>query len=265
MTACDDLWVGGSLSSSGLSGGVSINATDISVADWSSLFGTVGMSGSMIGVYGRPGAYLAGDRLQMDRFLTLAVNIHRRTVAAECTESELALMDNTDEFLRILSQRAGTYLEVVFPDGSTRFTYVVNLDPGPMRQPGSRRSFAIPLRAPWGNWWEGGLQSSEAVSGATALVVGGTQPVYDARIVFSGDGTFEHTDLGWEITIAGSSGAVTVDLGRRLVTQGGLPATALMTRVPVVGEGRVWGWFPVGTNNVTSTVGTTVEWRNQWL
>lgn len=265
MTACDDLWVGGSLSSSGLSGGVSINATDISVADWSSLFGTVGMSGSMIGVYGRPGAYLAGDRLQMDRFLTLAVNIHRRTVAAECTESELALMDNTDEFLRILSQRAGTYLEVVFPDGSTRFTKVFNIDPGPMRQPMSRRSFAIPLRAPHGCWWSGGVQSSQVVAAPVAVAVGGTQPVYDARLIFSGDGTFTHSDLGWSITITGSSGTVIVDLGNRLVTQGGLNATALMTRVPVPGDGRVWGWFEEGTNNVTSTVSVTVEWRNQWL
>ena len=174
-------------------------------------------------------------------------------------------MDNTDTFLQLLSQRDGTYLEVVLPDLSTRFTHVVSVAPGPIIQPAGIRSAILPLTAPWGTWWEGGQESTQAVSGASAVVVGGTQPVYDAIIEFSGDGTFEHTVLGWEITITGSSGAVTVDLGNRTVTEGGLPATALMTRVPVVGDGRVWGWFTQGSNSVTSTVATTVTWRDQWL
>lgn len=265
MPTCDDLRLGGTLSSSGLSGGVSINATDISVADWSTLFGTTGMSGQLVGVYGRPGSYLAGDRLVKDRLLSLVVNIHRRSVSEDCTESELALMDNTDTFLDLISRREGTYLEVVFPDASTRFTYVLNLDPGPMRQPGARRSFNIPLQAPWGPWWSGGMQSSETIAAPDTIVVGGNQTIYDARLIFSGDGTFTHSDLGWAITITGSSGVVIVDLYNRIVTQAGLNATALMTRVPVLGQGRVWGWFLEGTNNVTSTVSTTVEWRNQWL
>jgi hypothetical protein len=219
-------------------------------------------------VYGRPGSYVAGDRLPKDRFLTLTVNIHRRTAEAECTTSELALLANTDAFLDLISQRDGTYLEVVLPDTTTRFTHVVSLDPAPMRQPTARRSFAVPLVAPWGNWWKGGNQNSDAISGADTIVVGGTQPVYDARLVFAGDGTFEHTGLGWEITITGSSGffSVAVHLGNRTVIEGGLSATALMTRVPVADEGRVWGWFDVG-NNAVSASGTTVtvEWRDQWL
>lgn len=262
---CDDLRLGGVLSSGGLSGGVSINATDISVADWSTLFGTVGMSGESVFVYGRPGSYIAGDRLPRNRLLSLAVNIHRRTVGAECTTSELALMENTDQFLELIAQRYGTYLEVVLPDGSTRFTRVVNKDPGPMIQPTSTRSFRIPLEAPWGYWWQGGNESTDLISSGDTIVVGGSQPIYDAVLSFSGDGTFEHTGLGWSITITGSTGTVLVDLGNRLVTQGGLSAMQLMRRVPVAGEGRVWGWFEKGSNSVSSNVAVTVTWRDQWL
>lgn len=261
---CDDLRVGGTLSGSGLTGGLSINNTAISVADWSSLFGTVGQTGSLVTVYGRPGSYVAGDRLPRSRLMILSVNVHRKD-AEECTPSDLALLENTDEFLDVVSRRDGTYLEVDLPDGSTRFVHVVNIDPGPMVQPSSFRRFNVPLIAEWGNWWEGGNQSSDAVSGADTITVGGNQTIYDAVLTFAGDGTFTHSGLGWAITITGSSGAVIVDLGNRQVTQGGLPATALMTRVPVANEERVWGWFTEGSNSVTSTVSVTVTWRDQWL
>lgn len=264
MVTCNDLLLGGSLSSAGISGGMSINDTSISVNDWSTLFGAVGQTGVLAAVYGRPGVYVAGDRLPKDRLLALSVTVHRRSIE-DCSPADLALMENTDRFLSVLAQRGGTYLEVVMPDGSTRFIHVVSLDPGPMRQPAATRVFTSPLVAPWGNWWEGGAESSEAISGADSLVVGGNQIVYDALLTFAGDGTFTHDDLGWEIEITGSTGIVTVDLGNRLVTEGGVPAMQLMRRTPVPGEGRVWGWFLEGINNVTSTVGVTVTWRNQWL
>jgi hypothetical protein len=264
---CDDLLLGGTLSSAGITGNVSINNTAMSVADWSSLFGTVGMSGSLAEVYGRPGSYMAGDRLPRSRFSTLSVNIHRYPADIEnCTTSDLALMENTDDFLQLLSNRNGTYLEVVMPDASRRFTHVVNLDPAPMLQPTAFRRFNVPLVSQWGHWHQGGTESSQVVSGATSLVVGGTQTIYDAVLTFSANGTFTHSGLGWAIQITGAGGGpVVVHLGQRTVTLSGNPATNRMRRTTVEGDGRIWGWFNTGSNSVTSTVSVTVTWRNQWL
>jgi hypothetical protein len=265
MTTCDDLRLGGTLSGAGLTGGTSINDTSISVADWSGLFGTVGQSGRLVDVYGRPGVYVAGDRLPRNRLLSLAVNIHRFDQES-CTPSELALMENTDTFLDLASTRDGVYLEVDLPDASTRFTRVINLDPGPINQPAATRSAIIPFVAPWGHWWQGGAQSSDVISGADTLIVAGTQTIYDAVLSFGANGTFTHSGLGWAIEVTGAGGfPVLVDLGNRTVTVAGVPATNRLRRTTVEGEGRVWGWFEVGSNSVTATTAVTVTWRNQWL
>ena len=265
---CDDLLLGGTLSGTGISGGTSINNTALSVADWSTLFGTVGMTGTIAAVYGRPGGYVAGDRLPRERVSTLSVNVHKRPADPEnCTPSELSLMDNTDNFLALLSDRDGVYLEVVLPDASTRFTHVYNLDPAPMLQPTAFRRFNVPLISEWGNWWAGGNESTDAINGADTLVVGGTQIVYDAVLEFPGDGTFTHSGLGWVIQVVNATGAVHVRLGDRYATNsaGTTILSNRIRRTPVANMSRVWGWFEPGNNAVTSTVAVTVRWRNQYL
>lgn len=261
MPECNDLRLGGSLSATGISGGTTINDTALSVADWSGLLGSPGMTGTMAQVNGRPGGYVAGDRLGLPRFPTLSMNILDRDHSGGLTAPTAAeqKQDNTDEFLALLTAPSGNYLEVDMPDNTSRFLYVYNFDAAPIRQPRRLRSIVAPLQSPMSYWKEGGNQSSDTISGADTLVNGGNREVYDAVLVFAGDGTFTHSGLGWDLTITGSTGAVTVDLGARTVTMGGNPADNVLTR-----NNRAWGWFTPGNNSVTSTVSVGVTWRASW-
>ena len=117
----------------------------------------------------------------------------------------------------------------------------------------------MPLVADWPYWSVGGQEETDTISGADTMTVGGTQDVYDAVLVFAGDGTFTHSGLGWNIEVTGSGGAVTVDLGARTVTEGGNPAPNRIRR-----SNADWGWFEPGSNSVTSDVSVTVTWRNQY-
>jgi len=266
IPTCDDLRLGGTLSATGITGGTSINGTAYSITDWSTIFGTVGMSGRPVEVFGRPGSVMAGDMLPESRFPTLNLAILDRNATGGLTEPtwQEQKQANTDAFLSLASSRSPIPLEVDMPDSSKRFLLVRNIDDAPIRQPRRLRTIQMPLYAEWGLWRAGDTQSSDTINGADTLVVGGEMPIYDAVLTFSGNGTFTHTGLGWAITIAGATGAVTVNLGTRTVTQGGNPADNLMRRTVVAGQGRIWGWFDVGNNAVNSTVSVGVTWRNQF-
>jgi hypothetical protein len=126
-------------------------------------------------------------------------------------------------------------------------------------QPIKVRRLSVPLWSPNPYWRAGGTQSTDTISGADTLAVAGNVSVYDAVLVFSGDGAFTNSTAGWTLTIAGSVSPVTVDLGQRTVTQAGSPADQLLTPTD-----RSWGWFRPGNNSVTSSVSTTVTWRNSF-
>lgn len=258
---CTDLRLGGTLSATGITGGTSINNYAYAIEDWSNLLGTAGMTASVQSVNSRPGGVIAGDRLSLPRFPTLSVTITDRNATGGITEPTFAEQKeaNTDALLALLANPAGTYLEVDMADGTSRFLYVYNIDPAPILQPRRKRTIRTPLMSPFPYWKAGGNQSSDTISGGDTLVNGGNAPVYDAVLTFAGDGTFEHTGLGWEIEIAGSSGSVVVDLGNRTVTQGGVAAENLMRHTD-----KDWGWFLPGSNSVTADVSVGVVWRASW-
>lgn len=260
MAICDDLRLGGTLSSTGISGGTSINNTAIAVADWSGLLGNPGLAYTPFEAAGRPGAFIVGDGLPRGRNLTLNMRFTRwgptDFTLTEPTEEE-QLVENTDDFLALL--QAPQYLELVMPDASLRFLQVVPLDPAIISQPRRMREVGVPLFSPMAYWHAGGNQSSDTISGADTIVVGGNVNVYDAVLTFAGDGTFTHSTLGWSLEIAGSSGAVVVDLGNRTVTQASVPAEDLLIR-----DNANWGWFTPGNNSVTADVSVGVVWRNQF-
>jgi hypothetical protein len=266
MPTCDDLRIGGVLSSTGIAGGTSINGTAYTITDWSEIFGAVGMSGSPVEVFGRPGSYFAGDGLPSSRFPTLNLAILDRNTSGGLTEPTFAEQKeaNTDTFLAIAASRSPVPLEVTMADGTERYLLVRNLDDALISQPRRLRTISIPLYAEWGWWHAGGNESTDTINGADTLVVGGSVPVYDAVLTFAGDGTFTHSTLGWAIEVTGSGGPVTVDLGARTVTEGGNPAPNRIRRTVVPDMGRVWGWFTVGNNSVSSDVSVTVTWRNQY-
>ena len=260
MPTCDDLRIGGTLSPTGITGGISINGTALSVADWSGIFGHPGFRSAPLDISGRPGVRVVGQGLPRGRFFNLDLNVGVLNPQGTLTVSECEQKQaNTDSFLSYLADPAGAYLEVDMPDQSKRFIYVYAVDPSFVSQPRKLRTIRAPLVSSLAYWHVGGNESTDTISGADTLVAGGNVNIYDPVLTFAGDGTFQHTGLGWELEIAGSGGPVTVNLGTRTVTEGGNPAPNLLRR-----NHRDWGWFTPGNNSVTSDVSVTVTWRNQY-
>lgn len=260
MPTCDDLRIGGTLSATGITGGVSINGTALSVADWSGILGHSGFRKTPLDISGRPGVRVTGQGLPRGRFLNLSLNVGDLNPQGTLTVSECEQKQaNTDSFLSYLADPDGSYLELDMPDSTKRFIYVYAQDPSFVAQPLKLRTIRTPLTSSLAYWHVGGNQSSDTISGADTIVAGGNVAVYDPVLTFAGDGTFEHTGLGWELEIAGSGGAVVVNLGTRTVTEGGVPSPNLLRR-----NNRDWGWFEPGNNAVTSTVSVGVTWRNQY-
>lgn len=121
------------------------------------------------------------------------------------------------------------------------------------------------LQWPW--WHELPVITETSVGGLLDLETGGTAPVADMIFTFSGDGVLtwddgSATEQGPSILeIAGSTGPVVVDVGRRLVTQAGAPARGLLR----LGEGTPAHWmeWPAQSSiNMTTTVGVSVSFYN---
>lgn len=264
MPTCDDLRIGGTLSATGITGGTSVNNYGISVEDWSQILGTGGVSASVQVVNGRPGGFVAGDQLGRERYPTLNLAITDLNASGGLTSPTPPeqKQDNTDALLALVGNPAGNYYEVDMPDSTSRFLYAYNFDAAPISQPRRKRTIRIPLVSPMPYWKEGGNQSTDTINGSDTLVNGGNANVYDAVLVFAGDGSFSHNTLGWVLTISGSGGAVTVNMGARTVTEGGNAADNLLRRSGP--DARKWGWFTPGNNSVTTTVSVEVTWRSSW-
>lgn len=258
--ACDDLRIGGTLSASGISGGVSISDSRIAISDWSGVFGHVGYSQQLVQVSGRPGGTLVGDALALARFITLPLLITRWATTGKgslvASSYGKQLWDNTDLLLGYLANPAGFYLEIDDPESGTRFTDCYVPNPAPISQTEWRR-IAIPIISPWPYWREGGNELSLTGSGAGTLTVGGNVNVYDAILTFSGAGTFTNSTAGWTITV---SAACVVNLGAKSVTVAGVNSDNLMT----ARTSRDWGWFEPGNNTLARSVSVGVTWRDQF-
>jgi len=122
-----------------------------------------------------------------------------------------------------------------------------------------KRMFGVDLILPYPFWHELPL-ISRASNTAHVINVGGTAPVADMVLTFAGDGTLTD-DLGHEITITGSAGAVTVDVGAREAYEGGSLA---MNRLSLgAGSDGHWMEWPAQTTvTVSSTVGVAVDYYN---
>lgn len=259
MPDCDDLRIGGTLSGSGITGGVSIQDTRIMVSDWSGIFGHVGHSYQPMAVAGRPGVVLTGDGLPLERFITLPLLITRWNEVSRgaiTAPSEGAqLWDNTDLLLGYLANRNGFYLEVDDPDGTSRFAFCYAVTPAAISQIEWRR-MAVGLIAPWPYWKLGDTQFSDTASGGGTITITGNVPVFDPVITFSGAGTYTNTTAGWTLT---TTGACVVDVGARTVQVGGVNNDNLLTRTD-----REWAWFEVGANSITRSVSCTTVLRQQY-
>ena len=254
---CDDLRIGGTLSSSGISGGVSINGTGIVVQDWSGLFGHVGYTLTGARVSGRPGVTLVGDALPKERYLTLNLAFlqERRTGGSVDTNPGGYLWSNTDLVLGYLANPTGFYLEVDDPVG-TRFVFCNAPDPASIDYLRNERRAVIPLVASEPYWKVGGTETTSTGTGAGSVTNTGNATVYDAIISFSGAGNYINSTAGWTITV---SSACVVDLGDRTVKVAGVNSDNLMTRTD-----RDWGWFEPGANTISRSVTSTMTMRSQY-
>jgi len=107
-------------------------------------------------------------------------------------------------------------------------------------------------------YWHELPQISLASDTSHVIETGGSAPIADMVLTFAGDGTLSD-DQGHEISISGSSGAATVDVGAREVTEGGSLAMSLLD----LGSGtpEYWMEWPTRTTvNLTSDVGVAVDY-----
>lgn len=258
--ACDDLRIGGTLSATGISGGISIADSRLTISDWSGIFGHVGYSLQVVQISGRPGGTLVGDGLGLVRFITLPLLITRWSTTGKgslvASSYGKQLWDNTDLILGYLANPDGFYLEVDDPETGTRFTQCFTPNPSPISQIEWRR-MSIPIVSPWPYWSEGGNELTNTGTGAGSLTNNGNVPIYDAILTFSGAGTFTNSTAGWTITV---SAACVIDLGNRTVQVAGVNSDGLMT----ARTSRDWGWFEVGANTLARSVSVTVTYREQF-
>lgn len=262
---CDDLRIGGTLSGSGISGGISINGSRFFVSDWTGLLGHVGYDRRLVQVAGRAGGYVVGDGTPDVRIHTLNLGVTRwdETGRGGLTEADEGnqLQANTDLIQQYLADPDGFYLERDMADGTTRFVHSYAIDPFPISQRTWRRMSA-PLRSDTPFWRQGGTQSSDSLSGSDTLTNAGNARLYDAVLTFPSTGaTLASSALGWSITTASTSASVVVDLGARTVIRGSTNVDALLT----LGGDGTWPYFVPGDNSVTvtgSAIGVT--WREPW-
>lgn len=110
-------------------------------------------------------------------------------------------------------------------------------------------------------WWHELPLITRASASSHSFTTGGTAPIADMVLTFAGNGTLTYAAGGSILQIADATGAVVVDVGNRLVTQGGLPARQLLRLG--VGTPAHWLELPAKTAiSLTSTVGVAVAYYN---
>ncbi len=115
------------------------------------------------------------------------------------------------------------------------------------------RRIDVTIEYPYPYWHLGDPVGRPSAS-SHVFTPGGGAEIWDMVYVFEGDGVLEHVESGDTITVAGSSSAVTVDVGARTITQAGVPARNLAR------FNRPWWsrWLNPGAQVTLNVTGTTV-------
>lgn len=124
-----------------------------------------------------------------------------------------------------------------------------------------RFTYMFALRNHQGFWEDAAVTT---VSGtAPAITTSGDRPINDMVVTFSGPGTATHIQTGWGTSTlewAGSGTAVFDMALPRSVTKGGVNAEGSA----VVSDEWWLRFAPNTTQNLTSTVSITVDYKNKW-
>ena len=173
------------------------------------------------------------------------------------------LWDNQDTLTSLFTNSEGAVIEWILP-AESRWIRAYNLIGIGSFIVDKFRYLPLPLTAPW-PYWQSDTEESQVVDGAVVAIagIGGTvERIYNPKIVFSGDGTFEDDTSGLEITVTGSGAPVTIERdtisGRWTALEGGLAVPGKVA----VNDSR-WMFLTRG-GTFTSTVSCTVYWRDQW-
>lgn len=266
---CDDLLIGGTLSGTSIIGGTSIANRGISVRDYAGLWGPARQRGLVATVSGQAGGVLASasDRLPAERLFTLPIFMSNRNPATGLLDGGITspaawVEANQDTVDEIIHSRDGFLVEYVRTDGSSRYLRAwQNGQPSIQTLREAGRVMLVQCVAPYPYWRQVNLTEGDTITTTDTVTVTGTAPVYDATLVFAGDGYFENLDTGQRITVSGSGSAVTVVTGDgRTVTQGGVAARNLVT----VNDDE-WLRLDPGVVNVESDVSVVASWRPHWV
>lgn len=259
---CVSLNLGGTVTDSGITGGTDIGDWRYQVDDWSGLWGSIAIRGQHLKINGRAGRTMTGSRLPDWRLLTLNL----RSMPWDTSGGFSGGAGYTDvECGQIIENLLG--LTGFFGDGSplviewqidtSRSLYLeaYTVQAAQVTTQQSHRLLSQPLEASYPYWRQADIET-DTISGAGTITNPGTAQVWDAVYVFAGNGSYTNSTTGQVMTIAGASGAVTVDTLNRTVKQGGVDADGLLTVTT-----SQWMRLAKGVNTITTTVSVDTKWR----
>jgi hypothetical protein len=213
----------------------------------------------------RHGVWDDDDPYVDGRTLALRIEVHSVDEYGERTESAYwHLRDNWEDLAAVAGKRGLIDVRQYIPSvesgesielqGFARRRSQVELD-------GDAAVWVLDLELKFAYPWWHELPLVELASDTShAIDTGGSAPIADMVFTFAGDGTLtDDLNLGHEIGIAGSSGLVTVDVGKREVYEGGELAMGLLR----LGDGSPENWmeWPARTTiNLTADVAVAVDY-----
>lgn len=262
MPDCVGINLGGTVTDAGITGGVELDGNQYAIMDWSNLWGTIAIRGQHLRIGGRAGRVLVGSRLPDWRLLTLNLRSKLRNASGGFDPNGEEDGDTCSQVIANLIGLTGFFgdnfplvVEWVLPDGNSLYVEGWTLQSGPVIANGRYRELSQPLEASYPYWRQAVLET-DVIAGADTITNPGTAGVYDAELVFAGDGNFINSTTGQALTVSGSGGPVTVRSWEHTVAEGGIDADGVLAA-----DGSEWMRFEPGVNTVTSTVSVAVNWR----
>lgn len=234
---------------------------------WDGLWGWPGRRGDNPPVIGRSGTYRVPSKEAAERVITLGVQIRRRASdgsvslpAGECEHLEA----NQDNLLGLVGSEDLLTLEWDRASGTSRFLEVECIDAAPVVWHGDEQRLALVMRANYPAWRLSGTPTTVVVSAPVNVNPGGTAPVEDPLLSFSGDSEIANALTLDAVAVDAPSYAnpVLVDLATGLVTQGGVDASMYVSAVDTA---RIFH-LKKNVNNPLSVTGAAVSisYRPQW-
>jgi hypothetical protein len=135
--------------------------------------------------------------------------------------------ENVNELLKIFGKR-GSGISVAWDVPDLAASVVTLTNTARVRESvpvtgNHLRGIDVALEYPY-PYWHVGDAIVRAGASSHSFTPGGYSEIWDMVLTFAGDGTLTHTQSGDTITVVGSAGPVTVNVGARTITEGGSPA-----------------------------------------